>query len=50
MRRFKSYVGIKGAFGKFQRLLSHYDFMSVKQADSIIEWDKTPLVKLEDLK
>mgnify|MGYP000802795345 CR=1 FL=1 len=22
----------------------------VKQADSIIEWDKTPLVKLEDLK
>ena len=43
-------MGFKGGFGKFLRLLSLYDFMSVKQADSIIEWDKTPLVKLEDLK
>lgn len=50
IRRFKSYVGIKGAFAKFQHLLNHYDFMNVEEANSIIEWEKTPLIKLEDLK
>ena len=39
MRRFKSYVGIKGAFRKFQRLLDDFDFVNVEQADKTIEWD-----------
>lgn len=50
MRRFKSYVGIKGAFSKFQRLLNHYEFLNVEQADRIIEWGSTPVIKLEQLK
>lgn len=39
MRRFKSYVGIKGAFRKFQRLLDDFEFVNVEQADKKIEWD-----------
>ena len=50
MRQFKSYVGIKGAFVKFQRLLEYYEFYNVKQADEIINWEIAPIIKLEDLK
>ena len=39
MRRFKSYVGIKGAFRKFQRLLDDFEFVNVEQADKTMEWD-----------
>jgi polysaccharide deacetylase family protein (PEP-CTERM system associated) len=50
MRRFKSYVGIKGAFTKFQRLLDAYEFHNIEQADKAINWNATPIVRLEDLK
>lgn len=49
MRRFKSYVGIKGAFKKFQRLLDDFEFLNVEEADKIIDWGKVPVVKIEDL-
>lgn len=49
MRRFKSYVGIKGAFRKFERLLEHYDFYNVEQADKMIDWEMTPVVTLRSL-
>ena len=48
MRRFKSYVGIKGAFAKFQRLLDHYEFYSVEQADRLINWEAMQMIKLKD--
>ncbi len=50
MRRFKSYVGIKGAFTKFRKLLDHYEFYNVKQADNLIDWDAVPVIQLDDLK
>lgn len=50
MRRFKSYVGIKGAFAKFQRLLDHYEFYNLEQADKLINWDVIPIIQLDDLK
>ena len=49
MRRFKSYVGIKGAFKKFQRLLDDFEFLNVEEADKIIDWEKAPVIKIEDL-
>lgn len=49
MRRFKSYVGIKGAFKKFQRLLNDFEFVNVEEADKIIDWGKVPVIKIEDL-
>ena len=50
VRRFKSYVGIKGAFTKFQRLLDHYEFYNVEQADELINWDPIPIIQLDSLK
>lgn len=49
MRRFKSYVGIKGAFKKFQHLLDDFNFVNVAQADKLINWEKTPVLSLKDL-
>lgn len=40
MRKFKSYVGIKGAFSKFQKLLNDFEFVNVKEADRQIDWSK----------
>ena len=48
-RRFKSYVGIKGAFAKFQRLLDDYEFCHVEEADKRTDWTGVPVLKLEDL-
>ena len=41
MRKFKSYVGIKKAFKKFDRYLDDFDFMNIEQADKLIDWDQT---------
>lgn len=49
VRRFKSYVGIKGAFRKFQRLLDNFEFVNVAQADKLIDWEKTPVLRLKEL-
>lgn len=48
-RRFKSYVGIKGAFRKFQRLLDNYSFVNVEQADNSINWNSVQVLTLKDL-
>lgn len=38
MRKFKSYVGLSTSFAKFQKLLTDFDFVSVKDADKLIDW------------
>lgn len=48
-RRFKSYVGIKGAFKKFQRLLDNYSFVNIEQADKLINWNTAQILTLKDL-
>jgi peptidoglycan-N-acetylglucosamine deacetylase len=45
-RRFKSYVGVKGAFSKFQKLLDDFDFVTIKEADSRINWSAMRTIKL----
>tara|TARA_B110000003_G_C16550018_1_gene496194 strand:- start:283 stop:1134 length:852 start_codon:yes stop_codon:yes gene_type:complete len=45
-RYFKDYYGLKGNFNKFLNLISDFDFISLKQADSIIDWDKAPIVNI----
>lgn len=49
MRRFKSYVGIKGAFAKFQHLLNDYQFYNVEEADKVINWDNAPIIDIKSL-
>jgi len=46
MRKFKSYVGLSKAFSKFQKLLNDFDFVSVKDADKLIDWKKVRKIKL----
>lgn len=46
-RKFKSYVGIGGAFAKFQKLLSDFEFMNVGEADSIIDWSNAKTIVLK---
>lgn len=50
IRKYKSYVGIKGAFAKFQHFLKSYEFFNVEQANELINWEVTPILTLEDLK
>ncbi len=41
MRKFKSYIGLSGAFLKFQNLLNDFKFISIKEADEIIDWSSS---------
>lgn len=45
MRKFKSYVGLKTAFRKFEKYLDDFDFINIEQADQIIDWNKTEKLK-----
>jgi len=47
VRRFKSYVGLKTSFSKFQRFLGDFNFLNVDQADKLIDWN---LVRNIDIK
>jgi len=49
LRRFKSYVGLKGAFRKFQHLLDDFEFYNLEQADNIIDWKTVEVIKLSEL-
>ena len=46
IRRFKSYYGLHGAEEKLKRWLMDYDFMDLRSADGLIDWETAPIVKL----
>jgi len=46
MRKFKSYVGLSKAFPKFRRLLNDFEFVSVEEADKLINWNTARIIKL----
>ena len=48
-RKFKSYVGIRGAFTKFQKLLDNYNFVNVEEANKQIDWNKVEILTLKEL-
>ena len=45
-RKFKSYVGTKGAAEKLRHYLKDFKFTDVKTASENICWDKVPVVSL----
>lgn len=49
MRQFKNRVALKGAYKKFERYISDYDFMSIEEADKVVDWNKCGVLTLEDL-
>jgi polysaccharide deacetylase family protein (PEP-CTERM system associated) len=46
MRKFKSYYGLKGSYGKFNNWLNDFETMSLLQADEKIDWEKTKIISL----
>ena len=46
VRKFKSYVGIKGCERKLNQWLKDFEFIDLNQADQLINWDKVPIVEL----
>lgn len=45
-RKFKSYVGLKGAENKLDKWLQDFEFIDIQTADQRIDWRKVPVVKL----
>lgn len=46
MRKFKSYVGLKTSYAKFQKLLNDFKFVNVEEADKFIDWKTTRVINL----
>ena len=46
MRKFKSYIGLKHSFSKFQHLLNDFDFVNIEQANEMVDWDNVRKIKL----
>ncbi len=46
-RKFKSYVGIKGAEKKLDKWLQDFRFVDIEKADKQIDWGKVPVVNLD---
>ena len=47
-RKFKSYVGLKKAFSKFQKLLNDFEFLGIDEADKKIDWNNTRTIDLSN--
>lgn len=45
-RKFKSYVGIKGAWNKWNHLMDDFEFVNVAQADQMIDWNNARVVEI----
>jgi polysaccharide deacetylase family protein (PEP-CTERM system associated) len=45
-RKFKSYVGLKGAEKKLNKWLQDFEFVDIQTAVKQIDWDKVPIVKI----
>jgi len=45
-RKFKSYVGLKGAQVKLEKWLTDFEFVDIGTADKKINWDTVPVVEL----
>lgn len=46
LRKFKSYVGLKSAFNKFNRMLEDFEFLNIEEADKEINWNKANTIKI----
>ena len=45
-RKFKSYVGLKGAEKKLRKYLTDFRFTDIETATGLVDWEKVPVVKL----
>jgi len=45
VRKFKSYVGLKGAMPKLDKWLNDFDFVDLNEADLLVDWDKVKVIR-----
>ncbi|MBN1931909.1 MAG: polysaccharide deacetylase family protein [Desulfobacterales bacterium] len=45
MRKIKSYVGLSTSFAKVKKLLNDFEFVSVRDADKLIDWETTRMIE-----
>lgn len=48
MRQFKNRVALKGAYDKFKKYLDHFDFLSIADVDSIVDWMNCKIISIGD--
>lgn len=49
IRYFKSYVGIKRSFNKFEKLLDEFEFINLLEANELIDWNNVKELDLNSL-
>ncbi|MDR1610473.1 MAG: polysaccharide deacetylase family protein [Candidatus Symbiothrix sp.] len=47
IRKFKSYVGLKHSFKKFQHLLDDFEFVNLPEANKLIDWTKARIIPIK---
>ena len=45
LRKFKSYVGLKGAETKLRRFLTDFRFTDIVAANAAIDWNSAPVIE-----
>ena len=45
-RKFKSYVGLNNSLIKLNKWVNDFEFIDIKKADDMINWDKVPIVNI----
>lgn len=45
-RKFKSYVGIAGAYNKLKKFLNDFEFIDIDGADKLIDWGNAQVVAI----
>lgn len=48
-RKFKSYVGLKGAMAKLEQWLTDFEFIDITTAVKQIEWEKVPVIQWPEI-
>lgn len=46
MRQFKNELGLKGAFKMFKKYIRDNDFLTIGEADKLIDWNSVKIIKL----
>lgn len=47
LRQLKNRICLKGAYEKFKRYISDFDFMNLREADLETDWNNSPLIRIE---
>lgn len=50
IRKFKSYYGLAGSFGKLKGLITEFDFCSLRQAAEMVDWASQPVFHAQQKK